>query len=75
VRIAVADTGIGLSEAEQRLIFSRFYRAQASGSRETPGSGLGLPIAKILVERQGGQISVTSTPNAGSTFSFTLPRA
>ena len=74
VRFDVADTGVGLSEADIRLIFSRFYRVQ-SASRQAPGSGLGLPIARILVERQGGQIHVMSEPGAGSTFSFTLPRA
>jgi PAS domain S-box-containing protein len=74
VRFEVADTGVGLSEADQRLIFSRFYRVP-SASRQAPGSGLGLPIAQILVERQGGRIQVTSEPGAGSIFSFTIPRA
>jgi PAS domain S-box-containing protein len=74
IRFDIADTGVGLSEADQRLIFSRFYRVQSS-SRQAPGSGLGLPIARILVERQGGRIQVTSQPGAGSTFSFTIPQA
>ncbi|MDQ2683204.1 MAG: PAS domain-containing sensor histidine kinase [Chloroflexota bacterium] len=75
VRTSVADNGIGLTETEQRLIFSRFYRVQTSGARSAPGTGLGLPIARQLVQRMGGEIDVQSVPGVGSVFSFTLPVA
>jgi signal transduction histidine kinase len=75
VRTSVADNGIGLTEVEQRLIFSRFYRVQTSGPRSTPGTGLGLPIARQLVERMGGEVDLQSVPGVGSVFSFTLPVA
>ena len=76
VRVAVQDTGIGISAEHLPHIFTRFYRVDRSRSRAGGGSGIGLTIAKHLVEAHGGQIQATSEgPGKGSTFSFTLPVA
>ncbi|MGH2519812.1 MAG: ATP-binding protein, partial [Chloroflexota bacterium] len=74
-RVDVRDTGVGLSEEELGHLFTRFYRAHNPAARQAGGSGLGLSIARSLVEMQGGHMSVSSTPGQGSTFSFTLPLA
>jgi two-component system sensor histidine kinase BaeS len=74
VRIQIQDTGIGISPEHLPHIFERFYRVDKSRSRAGGGSGIGLTIAKHLVEAHGGTISVTSPgPNQGSTFTFTIP--
>ena len=73
VKIAVADTGPGLTEEEQARVFDRFWRADASRSRDRGGSGLGLTIARYLIEAQGGRIGVESQPGQGATFWFILP--
>jgi signal transduction histidine kinase len=72
VRFSVRDTGQGISEEELPHIFDRFWQAQRKNGA---GIGLGLSIAKGLVEAQGGRIYVESTLGAGTTFFFTLPRA
>jgi signal transduction histidine kinase len=74
VTISVSDTGTGIPTEELPYIFERFWRGEKSRSRAGGGSGLGLAIAKQLVELHGGSIAVESTPGAGSTFRFTLPR-
>jgi signal transduction histidine kinase len=71
VRISVSDTGIGILPEELPYIFEKFYRGRAE--EEVSGSGLGLSIAKQIVEAHGGRIWVESTPGQGSTFTFTLP--
>lgn len=73
VRISVADTGIGISEEQQQLIFDRFYRTDRARSREMGGSGLGLSIAQRIAQAHGGRITVTSQLGAGSTFVVWLP--
>jgi signal transduction histidine kinase len=73
IHISVADTGEGIPAKELPLIFERFYRVDKSRTRATGGSGLGLTIAKRLVEAHGGTIEVKSEPGQGSTFTFTIP--
>jgi histidine kinase len=76
VVIVVQDTGIGIPAENLPHIFERFYRVDRSRSRPGGGSGIGLTIAKHLVEAHGGHIWATSAgPGQGSTFSFTLPIA
>jgi PAS domain S-box-containing protein len=72
IEFAVSDTGIGIEEHRLKDIFEDFQQATSGTSRLYGGTGLGLAIAKQLVEAQGGTISVNSTINEGTTFSFTL---
>jgi signal transduction histidine kinase len=71
--VSVADTGSGLSEADQKTIFEEFQQADGSSTREKGGTGLGLSISKKIVEMHGGRIWVESHAGKGSTFRFTLP--
>lgn len=72
----VQDTGIGLSAEDVKRVFRRFYRADKSRSRRSGGSGIGLTIARHLIEAQGGTIWAESPGlNQGSSFTFTLPVA
>ncbi len=73
VEIGVTDTGIGIGEDDLPRVFERFYRADSSRSRATGGSGIGLSIAKAIVDAHGGTISAVSQPGKGSDFRITLP--
>jgi len=74
VRIDVRDTGIGISKEDIPHIFDRFYRADQSRSKQSvSGFGLGLSMAKKIMDLYGGSIAVTSTPGKGSTFTVRLP--
>jgi signal transduction histidine kinase len=73
VEISVCDTGRGIPSEELDRVFERFRRLDPSRSRETGGRGLGLTIARFLVELHGGEIAAGSGPNGGSCFSFTIP--
>jgi len=75
VEVSVSDTGEGIPAEDLPNIFERFYRVDKSRARVTGGSGLGLTIAKRLVEAHGGTITVQSKLGKGSRFSFTLPIA
>lgn len=75
VNISVSDTGIGISPAALGYIFEAFRQADGSTTRQFGGTGLGLTIARKLIELQGGEVAVESAPGQGTTFSFTLPIA
>jgi len=75
VRVEVASTGPGIAEEELQPVFESFYRGEGARISRVAGSGLGLSIARGLVEAQGGKIWAESTPGEGSTFIFTLPQA
>ena len=72
--IRVRDTGIGISNPEQKRIFDRFYRVNSHRSRETGGSGLGLAIVSAIVQAHKGSIEVESEIGRGSTFTVKLPK-
>jgi PAS domain S-box-containing protein len=74
-RIEIADTGTGISPAEQERLFERFYRTAQAQTDAVPGVGLGLSIAKAIVEAHGGTISCESVEGAGTTFAIELPLA
>ena len=74
VEISVSDTGRGIPEDEVDHVFDRYYQAER-GKRHDDGSGLGLSIVKQLVEAHGGETSVESLVDQGTTFRFTLPQA
>jgi signal transduction histidine kinase len=73
VEVAVTDTGIGIAAKDLPLVFERFYRADRSRARATGGAGLGLTIAKNIVEAHGGTIKVESQSGQGASFTFTVP--
>ena len=75
VQVDVTDNGVGIAPTDQERIFERFYRGEHPLVLATPGTGLGLPIVKQLIEMHNGRIWMTSdgVPGQGSTFSFTLP--
>lgn len=73
VRFDVTDTGIGMSENALQFVFDKFRQASSETSRKFGGTGLGLSIARQLVELFGGSLEVTSIPDQGSNFFFTVP--
>jgi two-component system sensor histidine kinase KdpD len=74
VNLSVADRGPGIDESEVGQIFEKFYRGKEQRHR-VPGTGMGLAIAKAIVEAHGGTIGVVSQVGEGSVFTFTLPQA
>ena len=73
VRIEVQDTGVGISAEDQKYIFDKFHQSESFITRSHEGTGLGLTLAKELVEHMGGEIGMSSTPGVGSTFHVVLP--
>jgi signal transduction histidine kinase len=75
IAVSVADTGIGIPEEHLPFIFDQFYRVKRTEDQKSKGSGLGLTIAKKIVELHGGKIEVSSVPGEGSIFRCLLPKA
>jgi len=73
IRVAVSDTGIGISKDGIKHLFKPFKQIDSALSRKYEGTGLGLVLAKKFVEMHGGRISVESEPGKGSTFTFEVP--
>jgi two-component system sensor histidine kinase SenX3 len=73
ITISITDQGIGIPEIEKDRIFERFYRVDPARSRQSGGTGLGLSIVKHVATKHGGEVSVWSVENVGSTFSLKLP--
>jgi signal transduction histidine kinase len=73
VQISVSDRGIGIAPEEMRHIFEPFYRSPSVTAAQIHGTGLGLPLAKSIVEAMKGQVTVKSAPGRGSTFTLHLP--
>ncbi len=70
----VTDTGYGIPASEQQRLFERFFRSTTASANHVPGTGLGLTIAKAIIESHGGAISFESTEGKGTTFSVSLPK-
>jgi signal transduction histidine kinase len=75
VVLAVADTGMGIPEAEQNTLFTRFFRASNAVRQAVPGTGLGLAIVSTVVENHDGRIEIRSAEGAGTTVTIRLPAA
>jgi signal transduction histidine kinase len=73
VRVEVTDSGIGIPAEKLPMLFSSFFQADATATRQFGGMGLGLSLSKRLIELHGGEIWARSVPGEGSTFGFTLP--
>jgi signal transduction histidine kinase len=73
VQISIKDTGMGIPPEDIKKLFGKFFRSSNVMTKETSGSGLGLYITKNIINRHGGEISVESELNRGTTFYFTLP--
>jgi signal transduction histidine kinase len=71
--VSVADTGIGIGEADQLLVFDKFKQVGDAMTNRPQGTGLGLAICRQIIEYHGGRIWLESSPGAGSIFSFSLP--
>ncbi len=75
VQVSVADNGPGLRPEDRQLIFEKFQQAGEVLTQRPPGTGLGLPICRQIVEHFGGRIWVQSNPGQGTRFAFTIPYA
>ncbi|PJB16018.1 hypothetical protein CO116_02800, partial [Candidatus Falkowbacteria bacterium CG_4_9_14_3_um_filter_38_19] len=73
IEFSIKDTGVGILKNQQSRVFSKFFRGANAIRMETEGSGLGLYIAKNIIEAHGGKIWFESEEGKGTTFHFTLP--
>lgn len=73
ILFSVVDQGIGIPKKDQKYIFQKFFRSEKAIKSQAQGSGLGLYVAKLIIEKLGGKIGFQSQENKGSTFWFTLP--
>ena len=73
IKFAVIDTGIGMNEEQLGKVFEEFTQAESSTSKDYGGTGLGLPISKMMTEMMGGRMDVESEAGKGTTFSITIP--
>ncbi len=73
--LEIQDTGIGIVPEHQQKVFDTFFQVDSGATRRYGGAGLGLPLARLIVEAHGGQLSLTSRPGSGSTFRVVLPRS
>lgn len=73
VAVAVKDTGIGLTPEEEKMVFSRFWRADSGRAKESGGLGIGLSLVKEIMDRHGGRVSVKGKKGIGSTFTLYFP--
>jgi two-component system sensor histidine kinase VicK len=74
ILVSVADTGVGIPADKLEKVFDRFYQVDGSATRRFSGAGLGLAIARRIVEAHGGRIWVESEAGKGSVFKFTVPK-
>jgi len=74
IKISVNDNGMGIPAEKQKDLFKKFYQVDATLTRERGGSGLGLAIVKGIIIAHGGKIGVQSSPNVGTTITFTIPK-
>lgn len=74
VEFSVSDTGIGISESDQKVIFEEFGQVESAMQRKVKGTGLGLPLSRKLAELMGGQVEVSSVVSVGSTFRLRIPK-
>jgi signal transduction histidine kinase len=75
LRLVVRDTGIGIADADLPMALADFGRVEGELDRKRPGTGLGLPLAKHLVEAHGARFSIDSAVDVGTTVSIVFPRA
>jgi len=75
LQVSVADTGYGIPKAQQGKVFQKFFRARGKETKKVPGTGLGLFVVRMLVEKMKGDITFTSEEGRGTTFTFALPVA
>ena len=73
LEVTVSDTGVGLSRADMKKLFTKFFRSTTAQEHAIQGTGLGLTIVESIVHGHGGDISVVSEHLSGSTFTVTLP--
>ena len=72
--IVVKDTGLGISEADQARVFDKFFRSESDEVRQRPGHGLGLALAKNIIDVHHGRLKLESVPGQGTTFSILLDK-